>query len=598
MTVMPHPLEPLGADELERAVACVRSARGLAEGVRFVFVELREPDKERLAAWRDGGPVPPREAALVVLAGGETHEAVVALEDDSLVAWEHVPGVQAAITGDEYAESEIAVKADPGFRRALELRGIHDVELVMVDSWSVGLFEEPGRRVARALSWLRSDLTGDNGYARPIGGLIALVDLNTMQVVRIDDHGALPVPDAPGDYRDGGGRPYRTDLRPIEVTQPEGASFALDGYALTWGPWRARIGFNPRESLTLHELAFDEGDGAGPRPIAHRLSIAELAIPYADTNPTVVFKNAFDIGEYGLAAYVNSLELGCDCLGEIRYLDAIVHDSHGRAQTIRNAICVHEEDTGILWKHFDWRSGATDVRRGRRLVISSIVTVGNYEYAFYWYLSLDGSIAFECKLTGVLHTAGVGPEASPSSATLVAPGVSAGYHQHFFCARLDLDIDGERNALSRGRLPARSAWPGKPARPGVHGATDTARERARRPAADRSTLGQALARLQPPAAEPHGTGRRVRARAGRERRPDGLGGLRVRAQGALHDAPPVGDALSAATSATRPGNTPTSTPEATACRAGRRPIARSRTPISCSGTSSARTTCRAWRTGP
>ena len=177
MTVMPHPLEPLGADELERAVACVRSARGLAEGVRFVFVELREPDKERLAAWRDGGPVPPREAALVVLAGGETHEAVVALEDDSLVAWEHVPGVQAAITGDEYAESEIAVKADAGFRRALELRGIHDVELVMVDSWSVGLFEEPGRRVARALSWLRSDLTGDNGYARPIGGLIALVDL-------------------------------------------------------------------------------------------------------------------------------------------------------------------------------------------------------------------------------------------------------------------------------------------------------------------------------------------------------------------------------------------------------------------------------------
>ena len=180
-----------------------------------------------------------------MLAGGKTHEAVVALDDDSLASFEHVPGVQAAITGDEYAESEIAVKADPGFRRALELRGIHDVDLVMVDSWSVGLFEEPGRRVARALSWLRSDLTGDNGYARPIGGLIALVDLNTMQVVRIDDHGALPVPDAPGDYRNGGGRPYRDDLRPIEVTQPEGASFTLDGYALTWGPWRAAHRLQP-----------------------------------------------------------------------------------------------------------------------------------------------------------------------------------------------------------------------------------------------------------------------------------------------------------------------------------------------------------------
>ena len=204
----------------------------------------------------------------------------------------------------------------------------------MVDTWSVGLFEEPGLRVGRALAWLRSDLTGDNGYARPIGGLLAIVDLDRMEVVRIDDHGALPVPEEHGDYRNGGGRPYRDDLRPIEVTQPEGSSLQLDGRALSWGPWRVRIGFNPRESLTLHELAFDAGDGAGPRPIAHRLSIAELAIPYADTNPTVVFKNAFDIGEYGLGPYVNSLALGCDCLGEIRYLDAVVHDSQGRAQTI------------------------------------------------------------------------------------------------------------------------------------------------------------------------------------------------------------------------------------------------------------------------
>ena len=64
-----------------------------------------------------------------------------------------------------------------------------------------------------------------------------------------------------------------------------------------------------------------------------------------------------------------------------------MHDSQGRAQTIGNAICVHEEDTGILWKHYDWRSGATDVRRARRLVISSIATVGNYEYGLYWYLA-------------------------------------------------------------------------------------------------------------------------------------------------------------------------------------------------------------------
>ena len=144
-----------------------------------------------------------------MLAGGLTYEAIVSLESDALVAWEHVEGVHAAISGDEYAESEVAVKADEGFRRALALRGVLDLDLVMVDTWSVGLFEGQGERVGRALAWLRSDLTGDNGYARPIGGLIALVDLNAMQVVRIDDHGVLPVPEEPGDYRNGGGRPYR-----------------------------------------------------------------------------------------------------------------------------------------------------------------------------------------------------------------------------------------------------------------------------------------------------------------------------------------------------------------------------------------------------
>ena len=448
MTAPAHPLDPLSAGEIERAVACVRGARELGGGVRFVSVEAREPAKRQLAEWAAGATAPRREAALVVLAAGITHEAVVDLTNDELVAFDVVPGVHAAITTDEYAEAEVAVKADAGFRRALALRGVHDLELVMVDTWSVGLFEDGSRRVGRALAWLRADLTGDNGYARPIGGLLALVDLGRMQVIRIDDHGALPVPAEHGDYRDGGGRPYRDDLRPIEVTQPEGSSLALEGRALSWGPWRLRVGFNPRESLTLHELAFDAGDGSGARPIAHRLSIAELAIPYADTNPTVVFKNAFDIGEYGLGPYANALALGCDCLGEITYLDAIVHDSQGRPLTIANAICLHEEDTGILWKHHDWRSGATDVRRARRLVISTIVTVGNYEYGLYWYLALDGGIAFEAKLTGVLHTAGVAAGEQSSSATLVAPGVSAGYHQHFFCARLDLDIDGERNVLS------------------------------------------------------------------------------------------------------------------------------------------------------
>ena len=78
-----------------------------------------------------------------------------------------------------------------------------------------------------------------------------------------------------------------------------------------------------------------------------------------------------------------------------------------------NAICLHEEDYGILWKHVDLVSGRTEVRRSRRLVVSSIATVGNYEYGFFWYFYLDGSIQFEVKLTGILSTMAVaGDEAA------------------------------------------------------------------------------------------------------------------------------------------------------------------------------------------
>ena len=98
-----------------------------------------------------------------------------------------------------------------------------------------------------------------------------------------------------------------------------------------------------------------------------------------------------------------SLELGCDCLGEITYLDAVVHDSRGEPRTIPNAICIHEEDSGVLWKHVDDAAGP-QVRRARRLVVSFHVTVANYEYLVYWRFYQDGNIECEVRATGIMVT--------------------------------------------------------------------------------------------------------------------------------------------------------------------------------------------------
>jgi primary-amine oxidase len=231
---------------------------------------------------------------------------------------------------------------------------------------------------------------------------------------------------------------WRDALPPLDVVQPEGASFAVDGKEITWDKWSLRIGFNYREGLVLHNVKYDG------RPVLHRASLVEMAVPYGDPNPPYQRKCAFDVGDYGLGYCTDSLELGCDCLGNIHYFDATLADSKGEPYEIKKAVCLHEEDHGLLWKHVEFRTGHSEARRSRRLVLSFICTVVNYEYLFYWYLLQDGTIEYEIKLTGMLSTSL--PSAGTRS-TLVAPGVNAQVHQHMFCARLDMAVDGMVNSV-------------------------------------------------------------------------------------------------------------------------------------------------------
>jgi len=108
---------------------------------------------------------------------------------------------------------------------------------------------------------------------------------------------------------------------------------------------------------------------------------------------------------------------------------------------------MHEEDYGILWKHVDLRTEHTEVRRSRRLVVSFIATVGNYEYGFFWYFYQDGTIQYEVKLTGIVKTAAAMPGEIPKYGSLIAPQLNAPIHQHFFNVRLDMCVDGENNSV-------------------------------------------------------------------------------------------------------------------------------------------------------
>ena len=211
--------------------------------------------------------------------------------------------------------------------------------------------------------------------------------------------------------------------------------------------------------MTLHTIRYRDGDRT--RSVAHRISLAEMIVPYRDSSEDHYRRTAFDIGEWGLGFMTTSLELGCDCLGEIRYLDAVLHNSKGEPYTITNAVCIHEEDNAVLWKHVDHDAGA-EVRRMRRLTVSFHVTVANYEYLVYWRLYQDGNIECEIRATGIMVTTPVAAGQPHPNGTLVDERTYAPFHQHFLVARLDIDVDGGDNTVYMSESYAEPMGPDNP----------------------------------------------------------------------------------------------------------------------------------------
>ena len=442
-----HPLDPLTADEIRAAAAILRRDHGVGERWRFASIELREPGKQAL---RDGGRLA-REATVICWNrdDGNVYKARVDLTSDRATSFDHQPDGQPNMTVDEFRECDAALRRDPRVIEALAGRGITDMDRVLIDTWAYGAHLVPeqhrGGRVGWADVWYR-DQPGSSPYANPVSGLHFVVDLNRMELLEVEDTHRVDEPRTMGEYVPHlvPGLEQRDDVKPLEISQPEGASFTLDGNFLTWQKWSLRVGFNHREGMVLHTVGYE--DGGRVRPVAHRLSFAEMVVPYRDPTTDHYRRTAFDVGEWGLGFMTTSLELGCDCLGEIAYHDAVMHDTRGEPYTIRNAVCIHEEDDAILWKHVDAAVGA-ETRRSRRLVLSFHVTVANYEYLVYWRLYQDGNIECEVRATGIMVTTHFDEGRKPPYGTLVDERTYAPFHQHFLVARLDLDVDGDANTV-------------------------------------------------------------------------------------------------------------------------------------------------------
>ena len=293
-----------------------------------------------------------------------------------------------------------------------------------------------------------------NHYALPLA-ISPVVDTEDYKVIRIDflptgaDHSIKPTQpykiQPPNEYTPEH-QELRTDLKPLNVVQPEGASFSVTkagetGEIIEWQKWSFRVGFNAREGMVLYDVRYDG------RSLFYRLSLSDMSIPYADPRHPFHKKAAFDLGDAGAGIMANNLKLGCDCLGSIHYLSAVLANPHGEPMPMDNVICVHEQDAGIGWKHTNYRTGRAAVVRNRELVVQSIITVSNYEYILAFIFNQAGAIEYEVRATGILSTQPIDEGVDVPWGTIVHPGVLATHHQHIFSLRVDPMIDGHSNRL-------------------------------------------------------------------------------------------------------------------------------------------------------
>lgn len=439
-----HPLRTLSASEICDAVSILKKSNKEHENSSFSYIYLEEPEKKLL---KENTNLERFVKIVGVDQKSNGFEAEINLSKKELLKEEKISNK----AGPTYTLAEIfkaieLTMGDKNYQKALEKRGIKDLSLIQIDPWPGGGFVNKniknGNRALKAISFLK-DSEKDNAYARPIQGLIAHIDLTENRVVEIEDHGVVKVPEAHARYDKDGQESLRENPKEIVITQPEGVGFSVEDNLISWEDWQLRASIDPIEGLALHQVSLNE------RPIFYRAGLSDMVVPYGSSDPLHWWKAVHDGTEYGFGTMTNSLTLGCDCLGEIHYLDAHKLAFDGSVETIENAICIHEEDYGVQWKHNDsTQMGYNEVRRSRRLVVSSFATIGNYDYGIFWYLYLDGTIQLEIKLTGVVGISAYHEDIHKSGQDFkISPELASPIHQHLFNVRIDWDLDDGDNQL-------------------------------------------------------------------------------------------------------------------------------------------------------
>ena len=464
-----HPMDPLTADEILAAANILLQGRAAQPGAIFQSIELREPPKAEVLAFRRGS-APSRSAMVFYRQNKQSFKSIVNLSLGTFSPPVLIPisDGQLGLTIQEVSDFAFVFN-DPAFLAALALRGIRtptQLQEVLVTPLTPGSFglPEESRRIVKAQMY-STEGAKINLYAKPIEGLQAIIDLDERRIIKLIDTGVVPIPAATHNFDEasiGAAYGLRPELRPIRISQPAGTNFRIDGNFIEWQKWRFHARFERRSGPVVSLVTYDR------RQVMYQASLAEIFVPYQDPTTNWFYRTYMDAGEFGFGLLASPLTLGLDVPENAVLLDGLVAAAIPDPTLpviplpLSHVIGVFERLTGNpAWRHYEqFANGAYEGRAEVELVVRSIAQLGNYDYLLDWIFTQSGAIRVEIGLTGIDAPKAVGGQragsaqrfGAPVAAELVAP-----FHSHHFNFRLDLDIDGQNNTFVLGELKQRPA---------------------------------------------------------------------------------------------------------------------------------------------
>ena len=376
------------------------------DATAYPVIELSEPAKDDVLAWSPGAPLQ-RSARIAMRRASRMFEAVVDITQQKVVSHQEIPGAQPSIMQAEWDLARQLTKQDPQWLTAMQARGFSDVSKIVCTPLPAGFRErddQSSQRLIKVPCFARINQLHPL-HARPIEGVITVVDPDSRTVVKVVDTGLnVDLPAAPSSY---GAIEPAAPMKPVMVTSPRGTNVKITGrYQVEWQNWKFHLRADRRAGIIVSLVQFN--DKGKDRLIAYQMSIAEMFVPYMDPDGTWSFRGYLDAGELGLGYLISSLNPSEDCPRQSFALNLLMPSDRGGMFRAPRALCIFERATGDpAWRHYDAASQKAISRPEIELVVRFIPTIGNYDYVVDYVFQNRGNIKFRVGATGLDATRSV-----------------------------------------------------------------------------------------------------------------------------------------------------------------------------------------------